>query len=192
MRIALYDSEQSILDKYKALLCDRLDEKVFEIDCYTEQQKLVDVLERYDLVFMTECAMSHLTKACGDDEVILVSGSRVETISIEDIIYIEADLKQVHIFLKNGGEIVIRLTFKDVEQQLKKSQKAFVKVHRSYIVAMDMIRRIQNKSVLLKNGVALPISKYRLQEVIDSYLAYQEKQAIIIRDATEEDESDTE
>lgn len=187
MRIALYDKEQCILDKYKSLLYERMQGEDCVIECYTEQEKLTDVIGNYDLVLMTESAMAHLTRTGADGEVILVSGSRVETIAISDIIYIEADLKQVHVFLKDGGEIVIRLTFKDVEQQLTKADSAFVKIHRSYMVAMDMIRRIQSKNVLLKTGTVLPISKYRLQGVIDSYLAYQEKQAIIVRDMSEDE-----
>ena len=191
MKIALYDKEENVLIKYKTLLYEQMKDTVSEndIDCYVHQEELAEVLSSYDLVLMTECAMQHMAKLRDDGEVILVSGNRVETITIADIIYIEADLKQVHFFLKGGGEIVIRLTFKDVEQQLLKADRAFVKVHRSYMVAMDMIRRIENKSVQLKNGVTLPVSKYRLQDVVDSYLSYQEKQVIIVRESLSDEES---
>lgn len=190
MKIALYDNEENILEKYRAILCKKMSGEVSEciIDCYTDHKELEKVISSYDLVLMTEYAMKYVAKPQDDGEVILVSGSRVETVTIADIIYIEADLKQVHIFLKGGGEIVIRLTFRDVEQQLSGVERPFIKIHRSYIVAMDMIRRIENKSVELKNDVSLPVSKYRLQEVVDSYLAYQESQAIIIREAAGDEE----
>lgn len=190
MRIALYDNEKNVLDKYKTLLCAKIKDMNYEcrVDCFTEQDALVKEMEGYDLVALTEHAMKYLTMKQNEGEVILVSGNRVETISVEDIVYIEADLKRVHFFLIGGGEIVIRLTFREVEQQLSKTERKFIKIHRSYIVAMDMIRRIEGKSVYLKDGMVLPVSKYRLQEVIDSYLSHQETQAIIIREPVEEEE----
>lgn len=185
MKIALYDNKKEVLEKYRSLLYKRMEDFVPDciIDCYTDQEELAGLLSSYDLVLMTEHVMKLMTENLHDREVILISGNRVETIAISDIVYVEADLKQVHIFLKGGGEVAIRLTFRDVEQQLTKAERAFVKIHRSYIVAMDMIRRIENKSVHLKNGVSLPVSKYRLQEVIDNYLMYQEKQSIIVRES---------
>ncbi len=184
MKIALYDCKDKILDYYKGLLEELMRKKIIncEIDCYTNREELISVMETYDIVLMSEYAMKYITNVESDEEVILVSGNRVETVTINDIVYIEADLKHIHIFLKDGGEIVIRMTFKDVEEQLFKTDRAFVKIHRSYIVAMDMIRSIENRSVKLKNGSSLPVSKYRLQNVIDSYVSYQEGQSSVIKE----------
>lgn len=184
MRIALYDEDEEVLKKYQGMIEDYFNNTGHKckVDGYTDRSLMAEKLSSYDLALMNESAIKYVLRMNQREELILISGNRIETIPVRDIVYVEADLKQVHLHTNTGGEVVIRIAFHEVERQLLQDNNDFVKIHRSYIVAMGMIQSIDNKVMILKNGAVLSISKYRLAEVRKSYLAYKERQDMKIHD----------
>ena len=83
------------------------------------------------------------------------SNQKIEKISIEDILYIEALSNHVIIYTKQK-KYVAYMSFKGIESRLPQSQ--FLKIHKSYIVSINAINSIDNDEVILENK-ALPISK---------------------------------
>jgi len=97
------------------------------------------------------------------------SNQKIEKISIDDILYIEALSNHVIIYTKQK-KYVAYMSFKGIESRLPQNQ--FLKIHKSYIVSINAINAIDNDEVILENKT-LPISKtYKslLSERIERYL----------------------
>ena len=97
------------------------------------------------------------------------SNQKIEKISIDDILYIEALSNHVIIYTKHKKYIAY-MSFKGIESRLPQNQ--FLKIHKSYIVSINAINSIDNDEVILENKT-LPISKtYKslLSERIEKYL----------------------
>lgn len=78
--------------------------------------------------------------------------------------------------LTGSGELIriqscyLHMPFSKVEALL--SSEHFLKIHRSYLVNCEYVAGIENGELTLKNGRTLPVSKYRINEVMNSYLSY--------------------
>ena len=83
------------------------------------------------------------------------SNQKIEKILVEDILYIEALSNYVILHTKIRKHIVY-MSFKGIESQLPK--QLFLKIHKSFIVAISAIQTIDNNEVLLTNH-SLPLSK---------------------------------
>jgi two-component system response regulator LytT len=67
-------------------------------------------------------------------------------VAIKDIIYIEGLKDYVKVYLENSSKPILTLTsLKALEQKLP--QKAFMRVHRSYIVALDKVNAVTKNSL---------------------------------------------
>jgi DNA-binding LytR/AlgR family response regulator len=83
------------------------------------------------------------------------SNQKIEKIFIEDILYIEALSNYVILHIKNKKHIAY-MSFKGIESQLP--DNLFLKIHKSFIVAINAIETIDNNEVIVANHI-LPISK---------------------------------
>ncbi len=87
------------------------------------------------------------------------SNQKIEKIMIDDILYIEALSNYIILYTKNKKHIAY-MSFKGIESQLP--ENLFLKIHKSFIVAINAIQTIDNNEVILA-GQILPISKtYKL------------------------------
>jgi len=66
-------------------------------------------------------------------------------ISIADILYIEGLDDYIKIYIKNSRTIVARMTMKNMLEKLPASE--FIRVHRSFIVPLNKIEGIRNKTI---------------------------------------------
>ncbi len=92
------------------------------------------------------------------------SNQKLEKIYIEDILYIEALSNYVIVHTKSKKHIVY-MSFKGIESQLPPGH--FLKIHKSFIVAVNAIQTIDNDEVILA-GHTLPISKSYRSSVMNS------------------------
>ncbi|SCH86085.1 Sensory transduction protein lytR [uncultured Clostridium sp.] len=67
-------------------------------------------------------------------------------------------------------EIVIRKTISEVEDDLR--DNLFIRCHRSYIVNLRYVKSISKNTIILENGVSIPVSRNKYKEVNDSYINY--------------------
>jgi two-component system LytT family response regulator len=87
------------------------------------------------------------------------SNQKLEKIFIDDILYIEA-LSNYVILHTRAKKHIVYMSFKGIESQLP--AHLFLKIHKSFIVAVNAIQTIDNNEVILADHI-LPISKsYRL------------------------------
>ncbi len=90
-------------------------------------------------------------------------GQKFERIYFRDVLYIEALQNYVTIFTLKGKYITL-LPLKNVEQNL--SNQSFIRVHKSFIVAISKIEAIENNEILLQS-TRIPISRNYRDQVID-------------------------
>lgn len=96
------------------------------------------------------------------ENLFVYSEYRMIKIPLTDIEYIESLEDYIRINLTTGKPIMTLMTMKKVLEKLPASK--FKRIHRSYIVAADKVKSIQNRKARLSSPVELPIS--------DSYLDF--------------------
>ncbi|SDB34050.1 LytTR family DNA-binding domain-containing protein [Butyrivibrio sp. INlla16] len=95
------------------------------------------------------------------------SGGDVYSFDVRTILYVEAQRKEC-IVVTDGGMTTIRSKLMSLESALENCN--FIKIHRSFLVNMSAITRIQKDSVLLKNGHELPLSRNLRETVKQAFL----------------------
>ncbi|HKC66922.1 MAG TPA: LytTR family DNA-binding domain-containing protein, partial [Bacteroidia bacterium] len=95
------------------------------------------------------------------NRIVVKNGNNIKIIPVNDVHYIEAYDDYVKIFTKDGYSLK-KKTMNYFEQSLNADQ--FVRVHRSYIVQVQQITKIEalekdSHIALLKTGVKVPLSK---------------------------------
>lgn len=106
------------------------------------------------------------------DRVAVKIGQKIHIIAVSDVVYIQADGDYVQIFT-NSGKYAKEGTMKYFQNSLPKT--LFVRVHRSYIVNVEKIQRIelydkQNQILIVSNGdnIKASVSGYKvLKEVLN-------------------------
>ena len=92
------------------------------------------------------------------------SNQKIEKVMINEILYLEALSNYVIVYTKTKKYITY-LSFKGMESQLPAA--LFLKIHKSFIVAINAIQAIDNNEVLLQNQ-NLPIGKSFKAAVMNS------------------------
>ncbi|HXH99178.1 MAG TPA: LytTR family transcriptional regulator DNA-binding domain-containing protein [Sphingobacteriaceae bacterium] len=96
-----------------------------------------------------------------NDRVVVKTGTKITIIPVEDILYLKADDDYVSIYTKDASYLKNK-TMAFFEQTLRADQ--FVRVHRSYILRIQEITRIDpyekdSHLAILKSGAKIPVSK---------------------------------
>ena len=95
------------------------------------------------------------------DRVVVKTINTIKVIPVSEILYLEAQDDYVMIY-SNEGKFLKQQTMKYFEQSL--SSDAFIRIHRSYLINMHAILRIEpyeknSYQMILKNNILLPISR---------------------------------
>ena len=98
----------------------------------------------------------------GADHFFIKCGSRYEKIQVEDILFVEGMQNYVSIYTRKGKYMTL-LYLKNLEQQLP--AQAFIRVHKSYIVAVNKIDSIQGNEICIQSH-QIPISRNYREAVI--------------------------
>lgn len=101
------------------------------------------------------------------DRIVLKIKNEIKIIPVSEVFYLEANDDYVNIYTKDGKFLKNKtLTF--YEQNLDASQ--FVRVHRSFIVKIQEIHKIEpyekdSYQLILRNGAKIPVSKTGLPKL---------------------------
>ena len=95
------------------------------------------------------------------------SGGDVYSFDVRKILYIEAQRKECAIVTEDGLT-TLRSKLMTLEELLE--DQDFIKIHRSFLVNLSSITKIQKDSVLLKNGHELPLSRNMREQVKQAFL----------------------
>ena len=118
-----------------------------------------------------ECAQYHVGNRGSAKSHCCKTGSKVKIIAVHDIHFIEADDDFVKVITAEGAYLKNK-TMSFYEQTLDPLQ--FVRVHRSHIVQVNQITKIEpyqkeSHLAILRDGTKIPVSKTgytRLKEVL--------------------------
>lgn len=92
-------------------------------------------------------------------------------VPIHKIGYLESRGHQLTIHTTEGNVICCER----LEKLRERLPGRFLQCHKSYLVNMDFIRRIEKSSILLKNGSELPVSKAKYAETRTAFFRYMGK-----------------
>lgn len=127
---------------------------------------LVKPIKKESFTKAMEKAFEKITSK--DKKYLVLRKTEVVRIPLDDIFYIESEGRKVHIHCKK--EILTYYEKLDhLEEQLKKD---FVRSHKSYLVNMKWVRRVDSKFAFLTNGVEIPISRNKLMDTKDKVFEY--------------------
>ena len=109
---------------------------------------------------------SHLES---DDTIFLKTEYRIVKVSISDIRYVEAMSEYLKVYLQGEAKpIVTLLSMKKMEERLPEN---FMRIHRSYIVNLNMIQEVNKNRVIMDADTYLPIGdmyKDTFQQYLDT------------------------
>ena len=92
-------------------------------------------------------------------------------IPFSQIEVVEINNKTLQFHLSNGSIKSVNGKLSDYEDFLLQ-RKEFIKVHRSYIVNMNLMQSFSNQSFLSLSGLSIPISRNVLRDVKETYVSF--------------------
>lgn len=111
------------------------------------------------------------TCAKSNDYILINNKSSIEKIEINKIIYIESNKRKIKIkTIDSEYEMYEKLD--NVYEKIKKF--GFMKSHRSYIINMHYIKKIEVKDITTTMGDIIPISRGKVDEVKNNFINYLE------------------
>jgi two-component system LytT family response regulator len=97
-----------------------------------------------------------------NDYFFIKCGSKYEKIHFDDILYVEGMQNYITIYTRKGKYMTL-LYLKNLEQNL--DSKAFIRIHKSYIVSINKIDAIQGNEIFIQSH-RVPISRNYRDQVI--------------------------
>lgn len=104
--------------------------------------------------------------ACGENYIV----------RYENILYLESQLRIIHLHTLRPERINEHFytTMENMEKEL--SSAGFLRIHKSYLVNMQHIKKLNYDKVQLVDGTILPVSKKRFSEIKLCYMNWKAKQ----------------
>jgi len=107
---------------------------------------------RYDAIR----TLQEVSQIDEDDAIFLKTEYKIVRINISQIRYVEAMSEYLRIYLvDNPRPIIVLLSMKKMEERLP--SRNFMRVHRSYIINLKMIREVSKSRIAIGNDIDVPI-----------------------------------
>jgi DNA-binding LytR/AlgR family response regulator len=116
-----------------------------------------------------EEAIVRAYKKTSTKKLVIQTPSSLNSISFEDILYIEIYNKTLTIHTIND-QIELTMTLSSILKKLPSDQ--FIQCHRSYIVSFNAIQSIKRYEITLKDNSIIPVSKLYYKNVQDELLKW--------------------
>ena len=100
-------------------------------------------------------------------EIFVKSDYKVVRILLSDILYIESANEYIQIHLDNSEVITTLMRLKNMEEQLDNAH--FMRVHRSFIVALDKIKEIERNRISMGHKIMIPVGE-QYRETFQEYM----------------------
>lgn len=99
------------------------------------------------------------------------SGEEIE-LPVQKILYFESEQRSVAVHLSGWDREVCRFAGSLTQIANRMEGLGFLRIHRSYLVNMACIRKLQYGSLELKDGTQLPVSKKNYAQLKQQYLLW--------------------
>lgn len=114
---------------------------------------------------------SSIIKGPQEKPYLFVKGNKqVQKVYIDDILFIESQRDYVKIYLEDETDVITRQTISYYEQFLP--EKLFLRIHRSFIVAMGKVQTIEANRVHIKQHI-IPVGRNYKQVIADHLRSHQ-------------------
>ncbi len=127
-----------------------------------EQERLFEVLDR---------ANAKINKK--EETLLLESETELSVVTIGRILYAEAFSHSISLMMAEGNKTIkqeFRTAMKELEKRLE--GHGFFRCHRSYLVSLRHIRRINESEIFLENDLVIPVGRTRKQQLFQAFIAY--------------------
>lgn len=108
------------------------------------------------------------TESTAEGYFFIKCSNKFEKILFSDVLYVEAMQNYVIIYTQKGKYITL-LLLKDLEQNLH--GKNFIRVHKSFIVSINKIDRIENNEIFIES-FRVPISRSYKEQFIEQVVSH--------------------
>lgn len=102
--------------------------------------------------------------------IVIINKKGSYKICYKDILYAESKARLVNIYLKSQEVITFYSKLEDFLQKLQ--DERFLKSHKSFIVNMDYISKVEDKYIFINNYTKIPISSANLVKIKETYFKY--------------------
>lgn len=99
-----------------------------------------------------------------DEKIVLREDGEDVILPVKDLIYAEASNNSVR-FVFRGSSHETRMKFSDAVMTIDSLSRDFLKVHRSYVVSLAHIRKVNSGEILMDNGDTVPVARGKAGEV---------------------------
>jgi DNA-binding LytR/AlgR family response regulator len=92
----------------------------------------------------------------------------IKKVALKDVIYFESRNRIIHIYLNNGEEEFFYGKLNDVEKDLKEINQRYLRIHQSYLVNYDYVRKMNFSNLVIENNgeqITLQISEDRQKKI---------------------------
>jgi DNA-binding LytR/AlgR family response regulator len=96
------------------------------------------------------------------------------SVNADDVVFVENNVRLMRYVLRDGSALTgtrRNVSFEEYFAPLLASGR-FVQPHKSFIINIRYIRAVKTSSVIMTNGVQIPISRRHLSEVQEAYSKY--------------------
>lgn len=98
----------------------------------------------------------------------------LEAIPYPEIEYIENSSRKLEVHLTNGDKITSIFIRKSFDAEIKQLIGAgnFASVHKSFLINMAHIRKLNQRTVIMNSGADIPISRNKISDIKKEYLLF--------------------
>lgn len=130
-----------------------------------EEKKLFEILDRATTQVKPK-----------EEYLLLEDESGVQLIPYSQIIYVEAFSHNIALYQKMNDQLIcqyFRMSMTELEQKLPSSE--FYRCHRSYLVHLNHIQKLNKGEVLLDCNTKIPVSRSKEKNLYETFLNYHRK-----------------
>ena len=111
--------------------------------------------------------LKHQAKPVGQDYFFIKCDSKYERINFSEVLFVESlqNYVVIHTLVR---KYITYLTLSAVEDQLPSTE--FIKIHKSFLLALNKVKAIEGNEVVVQNGLKVPISRNLKDEVMNRIL----------------------
>ncbi len=139
--------------------------KAFEVNAF---RYLLKPLQQ-DKLYETMDLLIPKIKDIRDNEVIFKVNQGFIRLQLQEILYIETYERRLRVMAVDK-EYRVDSQIGEIENQLKDRQ--FFRIHKSVLINLEHIKEHNNSTVIMRNGVMIPISRLKLSAFKQQFVAY--------------------
>lgn len=122
-----------------------------------------------------------LKEKCVDSKVLLETKEVMIRVACHDIWYLEAFGHQCMVYTKNDA-YEVKESISKIESNAELKKDSFIKCHRSYLVNLKHVSRVEKEAVVMDDGRKVPISRNSYKKVAQSFISFYSRKASIVNE----------